>query len=107
MFNDSDWARRTDDPRWRFGTPPAGNANFAWLQHIVSKLAECGSAGVVLANASMSSQQSGEGQIRAAMVEADLVACIIATPPQLFPTPAISPCLRFLAQDKTPPGRQR
>ena len=106
-FNMSDWARRTDDPRWRFGVPPSGNANFAWLQHIVSKLAERGSAGVVLANASMSSQQSGEGQIRAAMVEADLVACMIALPPQLFRTTAIPACLWFLATDKTPQGAKR
>jgi type I restriction enzyme M protein len=103
-FNMSDWARKTNDLRWRFGTPPAGNANFAWLQHIVSKLAERGSAGVVLANGSMSSQQSGEGQIRAAMVEADLVACMIALPPQLFRTVQIPACLWFLTKGKTPPG---
>ena len=106
-FNMSDWARRTDDPRWRFGVPPSGNANFAWLQHIISKLAERGSAGVVLANGSMSSQQSGEGQIRAAMVEADLVACMIALPPQLFRTTAIPACLWFLTKDKTPQGEKR
>ena len=100
----SDWARNANDPRWRFGTPPAGNANFAWLQHIVSKLGERGSAGVVLANGSMSSQQSGEGQIRAAMVEADLVACMIALPPQLFRTVQIPACLWFLTKDKTPQG---
>jgi type I restriction enzyme M protein len=103
-FNMSDWARQTDDPRWRFGTPPAGNANFAWLQHIVSKLVERGSAGVVLANGSMSSQQSGEGQIRAAMVEADLIACMVALPPQLFRTTQIPACLWFLTKDKTPQG---
>jgi len=106
-FNMSDWARRADDPRWRFGVPPAGNANFAWLEHIVSKLAERGSAGVVLANGSMSSQQSGEGQIRAAMVEADLVACMIALPPQLFRTTQIPACLWFLTKDKTPQGAKR
>jgi type I restriction enzyme M protein len=103
-FNMSDWARNANDPRWRFGTPPAGNANFAWLQHIVSKLGERGSAGVVLANGSMSSQQSGEGQIRAAMVEADLVVCMIALPPQLFRTTQIPACLWFLTKDKTPQG---
>lgn len=103
-FNMSDWARKTDDPRWRFGTPPAGNANFAWLQHIISKLGERGTAGVVLANGSMSSQQSGEGEIRAAMVEADLVACMIALPPQLFRTTQIPACLWFLAKDKSPQG---
>jgi type I restriction enzyme M protein len=103
-FNMSDWARNAGDPRWRFGTPPASNANFAWLEHIVSKLGERGSAGVVLANGSMSSQQSGEGQIRAAMVEADLVACMIALPPQLFRTTQIPACLWFLTKDKTPQG---
>jgi type I restriction enzyme M protein len=103
-FNMSDWARRTDDPRWRYGVPPAGNANFAWLQHMVYKLAERGTAGVVLANGSMSSQQSGEGEIRAAMVEADLVACMIALPPQLFRTTQIPACLWFLAKDKGPQG---
>jgi type I restriction enzyme M protein len=103
-FNMSDWARSTDDPRWRFGIPPAGNANFAWLEHIVAKLAERGAAGVVLANGSMSSRQSGEGEIRAAMVEADLVACMIALPPQLFRTTQIPACLWFLAKDKSGQG---
>jgi type I restriction enzyme M protein len=106
-FNMSDWARSTDDKRWRFGTPPAGNANFAWLQHIIAKLAERGSAGVVLANGSMSSRQSGEGEIRAAMVEADLVACMISLPPQLFRTTQIPACLWFLTKSKAPqpPGK--
>jgi type I restriction enzyme M protein len=103
-FNMSDWARRPDDARWRYGTPPAGNANFAWLQHIVSKLRETGSAGVVLANGSMASQQSGEGEIRAAMVEADLVACMIALPPQMFRTTQIPACLWFFANNKGPQG---
>jgi type I restriction enzyme M protein len=106
-FNMSDWARAVDDPRWRYGTPPAGNANFAWLQHIVHKLAERGTAGVVLANGSMSSKQSGEGAIRAAMVEADLVACMISLPPQLFRTTQIPACLWFLAKDKGPLGSRR
>jgi type I restriction enzyme M protein len=106
-FNMSDWARRTDDPRWRYGVPPAGNANFAWLQHIVSKLGERGTAGVVLANGSMSSKQSGEGEIRAAMVEADLIACMIALPPQLFRTTQIPACLWFFAKDKGPQGAKR
>ncbi len=103
-FNMSDWARRSDDPRWRYGVPPAGNANFAWLQHIVYKLSTRGSAGVVLANGSMSSKQSGEGEIRAALVEADLVSCMIALPPQLFRTTQIPACLWFFANDKTPQG---
>ncbi len=106
-FNMSDWARKTDDPRWKYGTPPASNANFAWLQHIVSKLAERGTAGVVLANGSMGSKQSGEGEIRAAMVEADLVACMIALPPQLFRTTQIPACLWFFAKDKGPQGAKR
>ena len=106
-FNMSDWARKTDDPRWRYGVPPAGNANFAWLQHMIYKLGERGTAGVVLANGSMSSQQSGESEIRAAMVEADLVACMVALPPQLFRTTQIPACLWFLAKDKGPQGAKR
>ena len=101
-FNMSDWARKTDDPRWRYGVPPAGNANFAWLQHMIYKLAERGTAGIVLANGSMSSQHSGEGEIRAGMVQADLVACMIALPTQLFRTTQIPACLWFLAKDKSP-----
>jgi len=87
-FNISDWGgdQLRDDPRWKFGTPPAGNANFAWLQHMASKLAPQGVAGVVLANGSLSAQQSGEGDIRRKMVEADLVECIVSLPGQLFYT---------------------
>jgi type I restriction enzyme M protein len=103
-FNMSDWARRPDDHRWRYGTPPRSNANYAWLQHIVAKLGDRGSAGVVLSNGSMSSKQSGEGEIRAAMVEADLVACMIALPGNLFRTTAIPACLWFLTKDKSPQG---
>ncbi|WP_129840389.1 class I SAM-dependent DNA methyltransferase [Streptomyces sp. RFCAC02] len=103
-FNMSDWERKADDPRWKFGAPPQSNANYAWLQHIVSKLGDRGSAGVVLANGSMSSKQSGEGEIRAALVEADLVACMIALPGNLFRTTAIPACLWFLTKDKTPQG---
>lgn len=103
-FNMSDWARKADDRRWRFGTPPQSNANYAWLQHIVSKLGERGSAGVVLSNGSMSSKQSGEGEIRAALVEADLVACMVALPGNLFRTTAIPACLWFLTKDKSPQG---
>ena len=106
-FNMSDWSRQVDDPRWRFGTPPANNANFAWLQHIISKLAERGTAGVVLANGSMSSKQSGEGEIRAAIVEADLVSCMVALPPQLFRTTQIPACLWFFDKDKSPQGAKR
>lgn len=103
-FNMSDWPRKTDDKRWRFGTPPQSNANYAWLQHIVSKLGERGSAGVVLSNGSMSSKQSGEGEIRAALIEADLVACMVALPGNLFRTTPIPACLWFLTKDKTPQG---
>jgi len=103
-FNMSDWVRKADDKRWRFGTPPQSNANYAWLQHIVSKLGERGSAGVVLSNGSMSTKQSGEGEIRAALVESDLVACMVALPSNLFRTTAIPACLWFLTKDKTPQG---
>ena len=85
-FNDSDWRGELlrDDKRWVYGVPPAGNANFAWVQHFISKLAPGGIAGFVLANGSMSSNQSGEGDIRKAIIEADLVDCMVALPGQLF-----------------------
>ncbi|MEV5407464.1 class I SAM-dependent DNA methyltransferase [Thermopolyspora sp. NPDC052614] len=103
-FNMSDWHRVADDPRWRFGTPPAGNANFAWMQHIISKLGERGVAGVVMANGSMASRQSGEGDIRRKLVEHDVVACMVALPPQLFRTTQIPACLWIFAKDKS--GRE-
>lgn len=106
-FNIKDWARDEGDPRWRYGVPPKGNANYAWLQHMIAKLGERGTAGIVLANGSMSSQQSGEGEIRQALVEADLVACMVAMPSQLFRTTQIPACLWFLAKDKTPQGAKR
>ncbi|MBA2662664.1 MAG: type I restriction-modification system subunit M [Bradymonadaceae bacterium] len=101
-FNISNWGgeRLVEDVRWRYGTPPAGNANYAWLQHIVHHLAPTGTAGVVLANGSMSSQQSGEGELRRKLVEADLVDCMIAMPGQLFYATQIPVCLWFLARDK-------
>jgi type I restriction enzyme M protein len=99
-FNIKDWARNEQDPRWRFGIPPAGNANFAWIQHILSKLAPGGKAGVVMANGSMSSNAGGEGDIRARIVEADLVSCMVALPTQLFRSTGIPVCLWFFAQDK-------
>ena len=103
-FNDSDWGgdRLRDDKRWTFGTPPVGNANFAWLQHIHHHLAPKGTAGVVLATGSMSSTQSGEGEIRAAMVEADVVDCMVALPGQLFYSTQIPACLWFLTRNKNP-----
>lgn len=106
-FNIKDWARDESDPRWRYGVPPRNNANYAWLQHMISKLGEKGTAGVVLANGSMSSQQSGEGEIRQALVEADLVACMVALPSQLFRTTQIPACLWFLSKDKSPRGARR
>ena len=101
-FNIKDWARREDDARWAYGVPPAGNANYAWLQHILSKLAPDGQAGVVMANGSMSSNSGGEGQIRAEMVEADVVSCMVALPTQLFRSTGIPVCVWFLAKNKGP-----
>lgn len=101
-FNMSDWGGENlkDDVRWKYGVPPAGNANFAWVQHIVHHLAPNGIAGFVLANGSMSSNQSGEGEIRKNLVEADLVDCMIALPPQLFYGTQIPACLWFLTKNK-------
>ncbi len=101
-FNISDWGgeRLRDDKRWQFGVPPAGNANFAWVQHIVHHLAPAGVAGFVLANGSMSSNQSGEGEIRKSLIEADLVDCMVALPGQLFYSTQIPACLWFLSRDK-------
>lgn len=102
-FNVSDWGgnRLKEDVRWKFGTPPAGNANYAWLQHILHHLAPAGTAGVVLANGSMSSTQSGEGEIRQAMIEGDVIDCMIAMPGQLFYSTQIPVCIWFLAKDKS------
>ena len=99
-FNDSDWFRKDDDVRWRYGVPPKGNANFAWVQHFLHHLAPQGMAGFVLANGSMSSNQSGEGEIRRALIEADLVDCMVALPGQLFYSTQIPVCLWFLAKSK-------
>ncbi|THJ67576.1 SAM-dependent DNA methyltransferase [Arthrobacter echini] len=99
-FNIKDWARSESDPRWKYGIPPAGNANYAWIQHIISKLAPGGSAGVVMANGSMSSNSGGEGEIRAELVEADLVSCMVALPTQLFRSTGIPVCTWFFARDK-------
>jgi len=101
-FNDSDWRGDLlrEDNRWQYGVPPTGNANFAWVQHIIHHLAPMGLTGFVLANGSMSSNQSGEGEIRKNMIEADLVDCMIALPAQLFYSTQIPACLWFLARDK-------
>ncbi len=101
-FNVSDWRGELlrEDKRWRYGVPPVGNANFAWVQHIIYHLAPTGLAGFVLANGSMSSNQSGEGEIRKNIIEADLVDCMVALPGQLFYSTQIPACLWFLARDK-------
>jgi len=100
-FNIKDWARNESDPRWRYGVPPVNNANYAWIQHIISKLAPGGTAGVVMANGSMSSNSGGEGDIRAQLVEADLVSCMVALPTQLFRSTGIPICTWFFAKDKS------
>ena len=110
-FNDSDWRGDLlkDDKRWVYGMPPSGNANYAWVQHFIHHLAPTGLAGFVLANGSMSSNQSGEGEIRKTIIEADLVDCMVALPGQLFYSTQIPVCLWFLRRDKrrlpSPPGR--
>jgi type I restriction enzyme M protein len=100
-FNVSDWFRKDDDVRWQYGLPPKGNANFGWIQHIVHHLAPNGIAGFVSANGAMSSNQSGEGDIRRALIEADLVDCMVALPGQLFYSTQIPVCLWFLAKNKS------
>lgn len=101
-FNLSDWGadKLQDDPRWKYGIPPAGNANFAWLQHMIYHLAPNGRIGMVLANGSLSSQSGGEGEIRKNIINADLVDCIIAMPSQLFYTTQIPVSLWFLSKNK-------
>jgi type I restriction enzyme M protein len=106
-FNMSGWGadRLQDDKRWQFGTPPAGNANFAWLQHMIYHLSAKGKMGMVLANGSLSSQTSGEGEIRRKIIEADLVDCIVAMPPQLFYSTQIPVSLWFINKRKKQPGK--
>ena len=101
-FNVSDWRGELlkDDKRWKYGVPPPGNANYAWVQHMIHHLAPTGLAGFVLANGSMSSNQSSEGEIRKNILEADLVDCMVALPGQLFYSTQIPACLWFLARDK-------
>ena len=101
-FNISDWGgeRLQDDQRWQYGAPPKGNANFAWVQHIVHHLAPTGAAGFVLANGSMSSNQSREGDIRKSLIEDDLVDCMVALPGQLFYSTQIPACLWFLSRNR-------
>ena len=101
-FNDSDWGGEglQEDVRWKYGTPPKGNANFGWVQHFIHHLSPTGITGFVLANGSMSSNQSGEGEIRKNIIEADLVDCMIALPGQLFYSTQIPVCLWFLTRSK-------
>ena len=102
-FNESDWGgdRLVDDKRWQFGAPPPSNANFAWVQHMVHRLSPSGIAGFVLANGSMSSKQSGEGEIRKNLIEADLVDCMVVLPDKLFYSTPIPACLWFMARDRS------
>ena len=106
-FNLSDWGgdKLKEDPRWEYGIPPEGNANFAWVQHMVHHLAANGRMGMVLANGSLSSQQSGEGDIRKALLEADLVEGIVAMPDKLFYSTGIPVSLWIIAKTKTQPGK--
>lgn len=103
-FNTSDWGgnRLRQDTRWRFGLPPEGNANYAWLQHIAHHLSPSGSAGIVLANGSLTSNQAGEGGIRRRMVDADLIDCVVSFPTQLFYSTQIAVCLWLIAKNKNP-----
>lgn len=106
-FNLSDWGadKLIDDPRWQYGMPPASNANFAWLQHMIYHLAPGGKIGMVLANGSLSSQSGGEGEIRKNIINADLVECIVAMPTQLFYTTQIPVSLWFLSKNKKQKGQ--
>lgn len=107
-FNISKWGgeRLENDVRWKYGRPPVGNANYAWMQHFIHHLAPNGTAGFVLANGSMSSMQSGEGDIRQKIVEADLMDCIVACPGQLFYATQIPVCLWFLTRNKAGHGHR-
>ncbi len=106
-FNMSDWGadRLQEDVRWRYGIPPQGNANFAWLEHMISHLSPSGRIGMVLANGSLSSQTGGEGDIRKNILQADLVEGIVALPSQLFYSTGIPVCLWFLSRQKSQPGK--
>ncbi len=102
-FNMKEWGREKleNDPRWKYGTPPANNANFAWLQHMLYHLAPTGSLGLLLANGSMASSTSGEGEIRTQLVKQDLVECMVALPGQLFTNTQIPACIWFLTKNKS------
>jgi len=102
-FNISDWSgeQLREDVRWKYGAPPTGNANYAWLQHFIHKLSPNGTAGIVLANGSMNSNSGGEGEIRKNMIEAGVVDCMVALPSQLFYNTMIPACLWFLSRNRT------
>ena len=106
-FNQSDWGQPllVDDARWKWGTPPQGNANYGWIEHMLDKLSQKGKAGVVLANGSLSSNTSGEGEIRRKILEDDLVDCIVALPDKLFYTTGIPVCIWFFNRDKKHKGQ--
>jgi type I restriction enzyme M protein len=106
-FNMKEWNAgvRNDDPRWKYGIPPAGNANFAWMQHMIYHLAPQGSMALLLANGSMSSNTNNEGEIRKAIIEADLVECMVALPGQLFTNTQIPACIWFLTRSKAARGQ--
>ena len=106
-FNQSDWGQPLllDDPRWKWGTPPAGNANYGWIEHMLDKLSQKGKAGVVLANGSLSSNTSNEGEIRKTILNNDLVDCIVALPDKLFYTTGIPVCIWFFNRDKKHKGQ--
>ena len=107
-FNVSDYSiNNAETHKWKYGLPPSGNANYAWLQHFISKLAPYGSAGIVLANGSMSSEIATEGEMRKAMIEADIVDCMVALPSQLFYNTQIPACLWFLTRNKAETTKHR
>lgn len=108
-FNIKDWGgeKLREDVRWQFGTPPVGNANYAWIQHMYSKLAPAGTAGFVLSNGSMSSNTSGEGDIRKTLIEEDKVECIVTLPGQFFYSTQIPVCIWFISKDKSKTGKRK
>lgn len=108
-FNIKDWGgeKLREDVRWQFGVPPVGNANYAWIQHMYSKLAPAGTAGFVLANGSLSSNTSGEGDIRKNLIEADKVECIVSLPGQLFYSTQIPVCIWFISKEKSKTGKRK
>jgi type I restriction enzyme M protein len=105
-FGIKEWTRRIDDVRWKYGIPPSGSSDYAWIQHFIHHLTPNGFAGFVMSNGSMTSNQSGEGEIRKAILEADMVDCLVALPGQLFYSTPIPVCLWFIARNKSD-GKRR